>query len=82
MKNRYFTSGHDCAVIYGVDLCVPHEIELVAISELKSLEICPDEDLSMSLIPISTQSGKRKTHIPANGSIWTPSVYLYDPMKQ
>lgn len=82
MKNRYFTSGHDCAVIYGVDLCVPHEIELVAIPELKCPETATDEDLSNSLVPISMQGGKRKTHFQSNGSVWTPSVYIYDPMKQ
>ncbi|KAL5274562.1 hypothetical protein ACFFRR_000963 [Megaselia abdita] len=82
MKNRYFTSGHDCAVIYGVDLCVPHEIELLAVPELKCPEIQTDEDFSKSLIPISTQSGKRKTHFQTNECVWTPSIYIYDPMKQ
>lgn len=82
MKNRYFTSGHDCAVVYGVDLCIQHEIELVAIPELKCPEITNDEDdlsQSQSLMPISYQSGKRKTHFTANGAVWTPSVYIYYP---
>lgn len=81
IKNRYFTSGHDCAVIYGVDLCISHEIELVAIPEPPCPTAILDEDLSQSLMPISAMSGKRMSHFQANGTTWTPSIYIYDPCK-
>lgn len=85
LTNRYFHCKHEAAVITNVDVTLPHKITLMAqtSAEDDSLALMCSQQKNKNKIrslPWKPEFEKEKKSCPGlSSSLWTPSIFLYDP---
>ncbi|XP_017490170.1 PREDICTED: uncharacterized protein LOC108378382 [Rhagoletis zephyria] len=80
LTNRYFNCNHEAAVVCDVDVTRSHKVVLVAQTKQTDCS-CGDsmENKGKELMRKSDADKMDRSTAAPPWSLWTPSIYLYDP---
>lgn len=88
LTNRYFHCNHEAAVICDIDVTEPHKIVLLAqpkIDDSFDDLFNNKKDNKMDLVKENSKSLMKRNDPDINkavNTLWTPSIYYYDPVNR